>query len=106
MTVTFGRTDTSVLGRWWWTVDRWTIAALFLLVAVGALLTMAASPAVAERIGALMYLRGDVAPARGNVTYVVDKSNGYRVISNVGEDAGQTVKHLHFHVLGGEKLPV
>ncbi len=33
-------------------------------------------------------------------------NNGYRVISNVGEDAGQTVKHLHFHVLGGEKLPV
>ena len=29
-----------------------------------------------------------------------------RIISNVGEDAGQTVKHLHFHVLGGEKLPV
>ncbi|CCG39644.1 putative lipid II flippase FtsW [Magnetospirillum molischianum] len=52
MSVTFGRTDTSVLGRWWWTVDRWTIAALLLLIAVGALLTMAASPAVAERIGA------------------------------------------------------
>jgi cell division protein FtsW len=52
MTITFGRTDTSTLGRWWWTVDRWTIAALFLLVGVGALLTMAASPAVAERIGA------------------------------------------------------
>ncbi|MDO8605336.1 MAG: putative lipid II flippase FtsW [Phaeospirillum sp.] len=51
MSVTFGRTDTSTLGRWWWTVDRWTIAALFLLAAVGALLTMAASPAVAERIG-------------------------------------------------------
>ncbi|TAN76388.1 MAG: DUF1624 domain-containing protein, partial [Magnetospirillum sp.] len=51
MTITFGRTDTSTLGRWWWTVDRWTIAALFLLVGVGALLTMAASPAVAERIG-------------------------------------------------------
>ncbi|MBI3447185.1 MAG: putative lipid II flippase FtsW [Magnetospirillum sp.] len=52
MSITFGRTDTSVLGRWWWTVDRWSIAALFLLVGVGALLTMAASPAVAERIGA------------------------------------------------------
>ncbi|RAU22911.1 putative lipid II flippase FtsW [Paramagnetospirillum kuznetsovii] len=50
MTITFGRTDTSTLGRWWWTVDRWSIAALVLLVAVGALLTMAASPAVAERI--------------------------------------------------------
>lgn len=32
--------------------------------------------------------------------------NGYRVITNVGEDGGQSVKHLHFHILGGEKLPV
>ena len=31
--------------------------------------------------------------------------NGYRVISNCGEDAGQTVHHLHFHLLGGETLP-
>lgn len=30
---------------------------------------------------------------------------GYRVISNCGEDACQSVKHLHFHVLGGRKLP-
>jgi cell division protein FtsW len=45
------RTDTSVIGRWWWTVDRWMLAALLLLVVVGALLTLAASPAVAERIG-------------------------------------------------------
>jgi cell division protein FtsW len=50
--MTFGRTDTSVLGRWWWTVDRWTIAAILMLVGTGVLLTMAASPAVAERIGA------------------------------------------------------
>ncbi len=31
--------------------------------------------------------------------------NGYRVISNCGEDACQSVKHLHFHILGGKKLP-
>lgn len=31
---------------------------------------------------------------------------GYRVITNCGEDAGQTVHHLHFHILGGKKLPV
>ena len=31
--------------------------------------------------------------------------NGFRIVSNVGEDGGQTVKHLHFHVLGGKKLP-
>lgn len=29
---------------------------------------------------------------------------GYRVISNCGKDAGQTVMHLHFHILGGRKL--
>ena len=33
-------------------------------------------------------------------------TNGYRVISNCGEDAGQSVQHLHFHVLGGQKLPL
>lgn len=32
-------------------------------------------------------------------------TNGYRVITNCGEDACQSVKHIHFHVLGGEKLP-
>ncbi len=31
-------------------------------------------------------------------------TNGYRVINNCGEDGGQTVKHLHFHILGGKKL--
>ena len=31
-------------------------------------------------------------------------TSGYRVISNVGEDGMQEVPHLHFHVLGGEKL--
>lgn len=33
-------------------------------------------------------------------------ANGYRVVSNIGEDGGQTVRHLHFHILGGKKLSV
>lgn len=33
----------------------------------------------------------------------IDES-GYRVITNVGENGGQEVKHLHFHLLGGAKL--
>ena len=31
-------------------------------------------------------------------------SSGYRVVSNCGPDAGQTVRHLHFHILGGKAL--
>ena len=50
--ISLGRTDTSVIGRWWWTVDRWTMAAVALIIAIGAMLIMAASPSVAERIGA------------------------------------------------------
>lgn len=39
------------------------------------------------------------------ITAACGLSNGYRVITNCGEDACQSVKHLHFHVLGGKKLP-
>lgn len=31
--------------------------------------------------------------------------NGYRLVINQGDDAGQTVFHLHIHILGGEILP-
>jgi len=47
----FARTDTSVIGRWWWTVDRWSLGALAILGAFGALLILAASPSVADRLG-------------------------------------------------------
>ena len=31
---------------------------------------------------------------------------GFRVLTNNGEDAGQTIKHLHFHILGGRKMDI
>ena len=34
----------------------------------------------------------------------LDNGNGYRAIANVGEDGGQEVPHLHFHLVGGEKV--
>jgi len=51
MTTLAARTDMSIVGRWWRTVDRWLLAALAVLMLSGALFAMAASPAVAERIG-------------------------------------------------------
>jgi cell division protein FtsW len=49
--ITFDRTDQSIFGRWWWTVDRVQLAALGLLIVVGTVLIAAASPPVATRIG-------------------------------------------------------
>lgn len=31
-------------------------------------------------------------------------TNGYRIVNNCGEDGGQTVKHLHFHLMGGRQF--
>lgn len=47
----FDRTNLSLVGRWWWTVDRPTWFALLILMCVGAVMVTAASPPVAERLG-------------------------------------------------------
>ena len=51
----------------------------------------------AETLAAMVHAIGEVAKAKG-------LEQGFRVISNVGADAGQTVMHFHMHVLGGEPL--
>lgn len=50
-----------------------------------------------ELLGYIMFKIHEIAATLG-------LENGYRVVSNNGEDAFQTVKHLHFHVLGKRKL--
>jgi len=45
------RLDRSPVANWWWTVDRWFLAAFLSLMGLGIVLSFAASPAVAERIG-------------------------------------------------------
>jgi len=47
----FARIDQSLVARWWWTVDRWSLAALGTLICFGVVMSLAASPPVAERIG-------------------------------------------------------
>jgi cell division protein FtsW len=45
------RLDRSPVAVWWWTIDRWFLASFLLLMGLGIVLSFAASPAVAERIG-------------------------------------------------------
>mgnify|MGYP003314699638 CR=1 FL=1 len=52
----------------------------------------------AALIAHLMLKVGDIARAEGIA------ESGFRTVLNTGEDGGQTVRHLHFHILGGKKL--
>ncbi len=52
-----------------------------------------------ELIGELFLVAQKIARKEG----VSEK--GYRLIINIGENAGQTVEHLHLHLIGGKKLP-
>ena len=38
------------------------------------------------------------------IARILELDDGYRIISNIGENGCQSVKHLHFHIIGGEKL--
>src|SRR5580704_10080942 len=49
--IPLARSDQSILGRWWWTVDRWTLFALAIIMGFGILLIQAATPAVAVKHG-------------------------------------------------------
>ena len=59
-------------------------------------------------------IEADDAELMGKIHMVINKiakekgilENGYRVVINCGEDGGQEVKHLHFHLLGGKKLEI
>jgi histidine triad (HIT) family protein len=48
-------------------------------------------------LGHLMAVASEIARIKG-------LTNGYRVVTNVGEDGGQTVEHLHLHLLGGRPM--
>ncbi len=48
---TLARSDRSILGRWWWTVDRWALAAIVVIMGFGILLIQASTPAIAAKHG-------------------------------------------------------
>ena len=62
-------------------------------------------------IGSVAEITGDNSSVVAHIFEVIPTiakteglDGGYRVVSNCGDDAGQTVHHLHFHILGGKKL--
>lgn len=64
-----------------------------------------------DHIGSVAEINADNAAVVAHIFEVIPAiakaeglKNGYRVVSNCGPDAGQTVPHLHFHILGGKKL--
>ena len=52
-----------------------------------------------ELIGGLFLVAQKIAREQGVA------ETGYRLVFNIGPDAGQTVDHLHLHLIGGHKLP-
>ena len=67
-----------------------------------------------KHIESLVYLNAEDEALIGRIYTVINKiakqekidENGFRVVVNCGEDGGQEVKHLHFHIIGGKKLGV
>lgn len=67
-----------------------------------------------KHIGSLIDLKPEDEKVVGRIYTVINKiakqenisENGFRVVTNCGEDGGQAVKHLHFHILGGKKLGI
>ncbi len=65
-----------------------------------------------KHIKSLIEVEKDDIELMGKIIMIINKvakeqgiaEKGFRVITNCGEDAGQLVKHLHFHIIGGKKL--
>ncbi len=65
-----------------------------------------------KHIGSVVELTNEDEAVVGKIYTIINKiakqegivEKGFRVIVNCGEDGGQEVKHLHFHLLGGKKL--
>lgn len=59
---------------------------------------------VAELANADPSYAGEVLAAAAEVARLEGLGNGYRLVANTGADGGQTVEHLHWHLLGGRPL--
>jgi histidine triad (HIT) family protein len=61
-------------------------------------------PSLAEVTDAEIPLLGHLMRVATNIATKLNLANGYRLVVNCGTDGGQTVNHLHIHLLGGRSL--
>lgn len=59
---------------------------------------------IAELAAEDQALAGHLLLVIGKIARDLNLDNGYRVVANIGADGGQSVDHLHFHLLGGRAL--
>ncbi len=67
-----------------------------------------------KEIASLNFVKEEDILLLGKIQLVISKlakefkidESGYRVISNIGNDGGQTVNHIHYHLIGGRKLGI
>lgn len=79
--INLSRTDDSIFGRWWWTIDRTMFFSFVLMIAFGLLLMMAATPMVATRIGLEEFYF-----IKRHIIYIVPSILIIFVISNLSEN--------------------
>ena len=48
--ISLSRSDSSLIARWWWTIDRWNLIQILALAAIGVIMVWASSPPAVERI--------------------------------------------------------
>lgn len=61
-------------------------------------------PSVADAVLEDQALLGHLLLTAGKIAQQLELGNGYRLVINTGTDGGQTVPHLHVHILGGRPL--
>ena len=81
------------------------------MLAVGGCIAQRDGAKLREHIPSVDGVNADNSATVGHIFSVIPKiaaelglADGYRVVTNIGENGCQSVKHLHFHILGGKKL--
>lgn len=92
MKTAIARTDNSVLGRWWWSVDHFLLSALFILLGMGIFLSFSATPPIAERLKLETYFL-----IKHQLVFLV---LSVIVMLGVSMQSPQTIRRLSCFVLG------